>query len=144
MEYDAILYIDRRDVNEIADARLMQVGGRSGRETSFGVFRGTNGSNTSYNYGSVLRGALSLGNSYQVEVYDYNTECVVRVTYTNTKTCKSASQCFLIIFDAWEKSGKGVVKSTSARSRSISDVGQAASYIKSRASSLASKCSNGD
>lgn len=148
-KYDTILYIDNSKLLEedYADPRTRPAQGsgalKTGYDIRFGYLKNTQGNNY-FNYGNVLRNQISLGAGYGVEVSDFGTEISVKVSYTNPATGKGASKCFLIVFDLTAKGGKGLVKSSAARWRSISDVSQAASYIRSCASSLSGRTSSAD
>lgn len=144
LDYDVVLYIDN-DHNiqeEFADPRTRPAAGTKslgyGYDIRFGYLKGTQG-NQYFNYGSVLRNSLSLGKEYAVEVVDFGSEIYCKVTYNNSGTGKSASKSFLVVLDLSQKGGKGMVKSSMAKWRSISDVSQAASYIRSYASALSGR-----
>lgn len=124
MIYDTILYIDRT-INEDTDTEQI------------GIFNGVN-PNSQFSLGSQVRSGLAgLGRGYVVAVVDFGADITVCVTYTNQLTGKVAGANFLI--KCANKDGRGLVKCSSARWRSISNVGQAISYISSRCSSLQSQ-----
>lgn len=86
-------------------------------------------------FGNSLQQSLSdIGRGFEVEVTDFKKCIVVRSTYHNYVTGRSASKTFLIIFD--NPKGDGIVMNTSAKWRSINGYSQAASYIKSSVQSL--------
>ena len=88
-----------------------------------------------WSFGNQLkRDVQSLGSNYSCEVADFGQEIVVRVTHSDTVTGRSASKTFLVIFT--NTKGEAYIKSHSNKWRSISGIGQAASYIKSICSNL--------
>lgn len=90
----------------------------------------------SWAFGKVLQRDLnSMGAGFSCQVLDCGGEVAVTITHNTSDTGKSASKSFIIVFD--DKSGKGIVKSSSTRWRTISGVGQAVSYIRSVGSALA-------
>lgn len=89
-------------------------------------------------FGQTLRSMLSLGAGYSVEVSDFGEVVTVKMTYTNTRTCKSSSiNCVILFYD----NGQCRAKIHSARWRTCNDIGQAASYLRSKASKLQSMTS---
>ena len=75
-----------------------------------------------------------MGPGYSAEVSDFKKWVVVRATYHNFETSRSATKTFLIVFQA--DNGDGIVLSTHNRYRTISGVDQASSYIRSACSTL--------
>lgn len=141
---DVVLYIDKQSIDETyLDPRANPAGSGQGRDVKMGRLYNTQG-NIYYNYGGQLQKSLMMGPGYSVEVYDYDTEVVVKISYENNRTGKGASQCFIILLDDINKTGRGVVKSTIGRIRSVSNISQAASYIRAKAGSLASRCATAD
>lgn len=91
----------------------------------------------SWAFGRTLQRDLnSLGSGFSCQVLDCGGEVAVTITHCTPDTGRSASKSFIIVFDS--KSGDGIIKSSSTRWRSISGIGQAESYIRSVANSLAS------
>lgn len=137
-KYDTILYIDN-PINEAkADPRTQYAGGAplsKGYDIRFGYLKNTQGNNP-YNYGQSLRSTLPCTGGWSTEVADFGTEIAVKITYNNPATGRSASKMYLIVFDMATKNGKGMIKVSNAKWRSISDISQAASYIKGASSSL--------
>jgi hypothetical protein len=134
--YDCVLYITS-DVSEAkADPRIDTTKRSttytwSYKEPSFNP-------GASYSLGGQIRGYLSgLGQLYNIEVCDFGPAVSIRVTYNNPRTCKSASSTYLLVFNS--KGGDGHLYTSSARSRTVSDFGQAASYVRSMAQALQNK-----
>ena len=133
-EFDTILILDN-NLNEGADPRSIS----------------TSITNTSY-YGdkylqldpflkspvafgrAIQRSLNSIGDGYSCSVDDFGGSVVVKMTYTNVATARSASKTFLIRFNG--KKGDGMVMSSSAKYRTISGIDQAVSYIRSASSVL--------
>lgn len=99
------------------------------------------GAGSSTSFGFTLRSMLQLGSGYGVEVADFGDAVSVKVTYTSPRSCKSASQHFIILF---YENGQCRAKTNSQRWRTCNDIGQAASYIRSKASKLQSATSYAD
>lgn len=99
----------------------------------------TTGAGAEMSFGSAIRSTLQMGPGFATEVVDYGDAVTVKISYTNIKTGKSASQNFIILFR--NKYGASYVKTNSARWRTCSDYAQAASFIRSKASYLAGKTS---
>lgn len=140
MQFDYIIKVNQT-INEALgvsgslDPRLKT--GAVSQSTEFiNLIRGI-GPGSSMSVGGTVRNSLQMGSGYTTEVVDFGEVVTVRISYTNTKNGKSAGQNFAILFDGQ----KFNVKSTFARWRSCNDVGQAISYIRSRASSLSGKTS---
>ena len=134
--YDCILYIEQ----PVSEAKLDPRLDTSKRSSTYDwtyknpVFDPAG----SYSLGGQIRSYLSsLGSLYNCEVCDFGPAVSVRVTYNNPRTCKSASGTWLIIFSS--KAGTGHLYSSSSYKRTVSDFGQAASYIRAVASNLANK-----
>lgn len=90
-----------------------------------------------WSFGNQLkRDVQSLGNNYSCEVSDFGQEIVIRVTHNDVVSGRTASKTFLIIFT--NTKGEAYIKSHSNKWRSVSGLGQAASYIKSICSNLTS------
>ena len=136
--YDCILYIEQ----SVSEAKLDPRLDTSKRSSTYSwtynepVFNPI----ASYSLGGQIRSYLtSLGSLYNVEVCDFGPAVSIRVTYNNPRTCKSASGTWLLVFNS--KGGDGHLYSSGARQRTVSDYMQAASYVRSVATSLANKTS---
>lgn len=145
INYDNFDYVIEIPLNE-AQAYTGNLDPRTGLsirmpQDSYDIIR-QSGAGSSWSFGNLLRNSLPNTNGYSCEVSDFGDAVTVRMTYTNVKTCRSASKSFVIIF--LNKTGKSEVKSSSARWRTCNDYSQAASYIKSKASSLQGKTSSID
>ena len=92
------------------------------------------GAGSQNSFGYQLRNALSLGAGYQVEVTDFNEAISVKITYTNVRTCKSASLHACVVF----RTNAGMCNAyiNGQRFRTCNNVGQAASYIRNKAAAL--------
>lgn len=88
-------------------------------------------------YGIALRNSLQLGSGYQTELVDFGDAISVKISYTNTKTSMTMSQNFIVLFT--KLNGQCIVKANSQRYRTCNSPEQAATYIRSKASNLASK-----
>lgn len=145
-DYDAVL-VYQPSVNESGLDDLLGAGTPDKRAVSTSPWRVDKGaySNylfyndpklyTSWAFGKQLQNALvNIGSGYSAEVSDYGKYVSARVTYSNPPTGRSASKTFLIVFNPDGKEGH--VFSSSNRYRTFSGITQAASYIKSAASSL--------
>lgn len=86
-------------------------------------------------YGRRLQSSLSGGNGYSYEVTDMGKFVVARGTYHNLATGKTISKTFVITFSD-PKNGDATVFATSTKWRTVSNVDQAASYIRSSTQSL--------
>lgn len=137
-KYDAILYV-QEPVNESNADKRMHGSAETGNVPGWGSKNGY----LDY-YGPEVYGAFTFGQAVKravedsdiaVEVADFGPWISVRVTYTYAPTGRSASKTFLIVF---QHKSKGIVLSTSNKWRSIDGWAQAASYIRSAASSLRS------
>lgn len=140
---DTILYCTQPiAIDEAWDDKRMNAGGpmTAGRDVKWGFIKNTQAS--SFRYGGSLKSLLRMDTGWGVEVFDYGEEIVVRMSYSSVATGKGGSKTFLIVFDPQGK-GKGVIKSSVAKVRSISDISQAASYIKNCASSIKSMADSG-
>ena len=92
------------------------------------------GAGSQNSFGYQLRNALNMGIGYQVEVTDFNEAISVKITYTNVRTCKSASLHACIVFKT--KAGVCNAYVNGQRYRTCNSVLQAASYIRNKASAL--------
>lgn len=97
------------------------------------------GFGSKFEYGDRLKRSVasSLGRDFNVRVSDFGSDVVVYVEYNNYVTSRSAGLSFLI--KILNKSGHGVIKTSTVRYRTINDINQAVSYISSRCSSLKSQ-----
>ena len=92
---------------------------------------------TSWNFGKQLQRNLNnLGAGFNCQVFDCGGEVAVTISHNQIDTGRTASKTFIIVFD--NKSGDGIIKSSSTRWRTVSGLGQVESYIRSVASNLAS------
>lgn len=87
-------------------------------------------------FGRRLQSMLGGGNGYTYEVTDMGKYVSVRGTYHNLAKGTSKSKVFIVAFDN-PKVGDGKVFATSTKWRTISNVEQAASYIKTTIQSFA-------
>ena len=103
-----------------------------------GIFTGLD-SNSVLSYGGSILSQLrsSLSKNYSVSVKDFGAQIVVDISYTNVRTCRTASMTFLVILAS--KEGEGIVKSSNIRWRSIGNPNQAVTYILSRKEEIRSK-----
>jgi len=98
------------------------------------------GSASQNSFGYILRQYLQMGSGYQVEVTDFNEAVSVKITYTNVRTCKSASIHACIVFRT--KSGVCNAYINGQRFRTCNSAEQAASYIRGKASVLVGQTSS--
>ena len=91
------------------------------------------GAGSTNSFGATIRSMLQLGSGYSTEVSDFGEAVSIKITYSNARTAKSASQNFLVLF---YDNGQCRAKVNSTRWRTCNDIGQAASYIRSKASRL--------
>lgn len=81
---------------------------------------------------------------FNARVTDFSKWVVVEVTHHNHITGRSSSKTFLVVFDGGPKGNDpagGMVLTTANKWRTISGVGQAASYIKAASGALESEAS---
>lgn len=150
-QFDGILVMGKEALNEGSLDGLMGAGPGDVRATSAMVGpKWDKGAYSDYLYyqdpklyaswafGKQLQQNLtSIGYGYSVEVSDFGRYVTAKISYSNPPTGKTASKMFLIAFDPDGKTGN--IFQTSNRYRTFSGVSQAASYIKSCASSLRDK-----
>lgn len=141
MVFDTILELDCpiNEINEKRDERLDTL--KIGTKTITGASDYTQQAwfmnpYDNFSLGSYVRGGLSLGRGFSTRVFDMGTDIVVHIEYYDIGTCKTASAYFLI--KLLNKKGEGCVKASSNRYRTISTIGEAISYISSRAKALPS------
>lgn len=91
---------------------------------------------TGSGYGRRLQSYLRSGDGYSFEVTDMGQYVAVRGSFHNLGTGKTVSKTFIIAFDN-PKVGDGRVFATSTKWRTVSNVDQAANYIKSTIQSMA-------
>lgn len=143
--YDTILIFDRASepgiLEVVSDPRLMPSNKPRGTENQ-GFFGPGQDPGAQFSVGPTIKSQLEgqLGRNFSVDVFDFGTDVTVTVKYSNVKTGLTSSASFLIKYNT--KEGKGVVKSNSARWRTISSHSEAMGYIRSRANSLVSKTSS--
>ena len=135
-EFDAILVLDD-SLNEVADPRTATHGVPNTGFYGNDYLQLDPFLKNPIAFGRAIQRSLNnIGDGFSCSVDDFGGSVVVRMTYTNTATCRSASKTFLIRFN--NKSGDGIVMSSSAKYRTISGIGQAESYIKSASNALIS------
>lgn len=139
-DIDTILVLDNR-LDEQADPRTIT------RKVPSGTFYGSKYLqldpflSTPIAFGRAIQRSLNnIGDGYSCSVDDFGGSVVVRMTYTNPATARSASKTFLIRFN--DKSGDGIVMASSAKYRTISGISQAESYIRSASSALVNATSS--
>lgn len=98
-----------------------------------GFLRGL-GAGASNGFGEQLKSAMAMGAGWCVETVDFQEAVFVKITYTNTRTCRSASMYGCIIF----RTSKGMCKAyiNGQRYRTCNNVAQAASYLRGKSSAL--------
>ena len=136
MKYDAILCVNKDNMIYEDDERMHPKRTPSGIDKFFKTAGSWDDPKlyTSFSFGQTLRSLLNnLGNGFNSKVTDFGKWVTVEISHHNHVTGRSASKTFLIVF---QYKGDGIVLSTHNRYRTISGVDQAASYIKSAASSL--------
>lgn len=135
-KYDAILYVEEEPIIKEMDERIYS------RTATASTVKSLNKNAewldpklfSPYAFGQSLSSALSnLGNGYSCKVTDFSKWIVVDVSHHDILTGRTSSKTFLIIF---KNKTEGTVFSTHNRYRTISGVGQAASYIRSAMSTL--------
>ncbi len=92
-------------------------------------------------FGRQLQRALSTEPGYAAEITDFGQYVSARVSYHNVATGKAVSKTFVIAFES-PKWGDGKVYASSTKWRTISNISQAAQYIKSYISSCSNQTSN--
>lgn len=145
-DVDTVLVLDNENVLEKRDERLDTLPNASQRNWTMspeylqqGWFMNPY---DNFSLGSYVRSGLSLGSKYGVGVYDFGNAIMVEITYYDIGTCKTSGAKFLI--QLGNKNGKGVVRSSSSKFRTIANVGEAISYIRSRANSLSNRTGYND
>lgn len=126
-------------INEAIDTRLSGKAGNTGVRDY-----GPNNNPNAYDwrlysgsgYGKQLQAWLSGGNGYSYEVTDMGQYVVVRGVYHNLATGKTTTKDFVIVFDD-PKTGDGKIFATSTKWRTVSNLNQAANYIKQTIQSFA-------
>ena len=137
MKYDSILYLDTTPILEndrthnsgSLDAAIH--GMTKGAPVNWDDPKMFN----TFSFGRVIKRAIESSTGYYAEVSDFKKWVVVKVTYQNYETSRSASKTFLIVF---KHEGDGIVLSTHNRYRTISGAEQAISYIRSACHQLQS------
>ena len=81
----------------------------------------------------------NIGNGLWAEVSDFGKYVTVVAGYHNTVSGRSSTKHFIIVF---QKDGVGTIFTSSTKWRTISGVGQAASYIKSLSGAIESSAAN--
>ena len=145
-DVDTVLVLDESNINEKRDERLDILPNASQRNWAMapeylkqGWFMNPY---DNFSLGNYVRSGLSLGNKYGVGVYDFGNAIMVEITYYDIGTCKTSGAKFLI--QIGNKNGKGVVRSSSSKFRTISNIGEAISYIRSRANYLSGRTGYND
>lgn len=134
---DTTYIIIKQQINE-SDGRIQGRSGATGA-SDFGPGGQPNRYDwrlwTASGYGRRLQSYLQGGNGYSYEVTDMGKYVVVHATFHNLATGKTVSKTFVIAFDN-PKIGDGKVFATSTKWRTVSNVDQAANYIKSTIQSM--------
>lgn len=136
-KYDYVLSIDSSINEATSDPRNYNVQVPSIDVNPGGNYIGMRDPKLTVNWAfgrQLQRNLNDLGSEYSCQVFDTGGEVSVTVTHCSTSTGRSASKSFIIVFGT--KDGKGIIKSSSTRWRTISGIGQAISYIRSVASNL--------
>lgn len=142
MNIDAILYLDPNSIEEGADSRSLTgkhiVGYDTGPDGA--VNKDDPKMYMSTNFGKQLQYSLNnIGNGFWAEVSDFGKYVTVVAGYHNTVSGRSSTKHFIIVF---QKDGVGTIFTSSTKWRTISGVGQAASYIKSLSGAIESSAAN--
>lgn len=117
------------------DPRVVQVGGNNWKDVFLRYIVNNGNPYTAGTAGDKIGTALGYGGGYSYDVVDYGSDCVVVARYTNRATGKTAQAMYLVKFTPQGS----IVKSGAMRYRIVSDLNQAATYIKSRANYLSQK-----
>lgn len=142
MEIDAILYLDPSLINESYDKRTSPGIANNGYNTGPGGIVDYDDPKlySAVNFGRQLQNYLNnMGNGYWSEVSDFGKYVSVVVGHHNPATGRSATKHFIIAF---QLNGLGTLFSSATKWRTISGVGQAASYIKSITGTLSGANAN--
>ena len=137
-KYDAILVLDNQ-INE--DVRINKKIQPSGVDHGPGNYIDIDDPRlyATNNVGRYLQSAFtSLGQGYWGEVSDFGKWFVVTIGHHNHITGRTSTKTFLIVFNH-DKKYTSVVMSSTTKWRTITDPGQAVSYIKSCAALLANE-----
>ena len=134
MKYDSILYVDTPilESNRMPGSGTLDAGMHSmtpGVPVNWDDPKLYN----TFSFGRVIKRAIESNHGYYAEVSDFRKWVVVRVTYQNYETSRSATKTFLIVF---KHDGDGIILSTHNRYRTISGAEQAVSYIRSACTQL--------
>lgn len=144
MIFDTILELDNNLVNEKKDPRLgdLKIGTKTiSASPEFTGQAWFMNPYDNFSLGSYVRSGLeSLGRGFSTQVFDFGSDIMIHIEYYDIGTCKTAGANFLI--KILNKKGEGCVKSSSNRYRTITTIGEAISYISSRAKSLSSYTNN--
>lgn len=154
--YDTILILDKSSSPEVlealfgpskpaspsSDPRILPATKQTRGKDNQGFFGPGQDPGAQFSLGPTIKSQLEggLGRNYSVDVFDFGTDVTVTVKYSNPKTGITASASFLIKYNT--KEGTGVVKSSSARWRTIASHSEAIGYIRSRSNSLVSRTSS--
>lgn len=145
-QFDIILYFDGSEENTFENVDQRNINRKlmkGSDEPLFGKYANVIDPKlyASFSFGKQLKNDINnMGKDYSCEITDFGQEVVCTVTHSDTVTGRSASKTFLIVFT--NTKGDAYVKSNSNKWRSISGLGQAASYIRSVCSSLSSITQN--
>lgn len=88
-------------------------------------------------------GLANLGAGYGVTVSDFGEAVTINITYSNATSCATAGLNFVVIFRGKDKKYTYTVYANSARFRHCSDYNAALNFIRSKASVLSNRASNG-
>ena len=153
--YDTILILDRnaesemfegllsgdKRVSNAPDPRILPTT-KDYNPVTQGFFGKGQDPGAQFSLGPTIKSQLEgqLGRNFSVDVFDFGTDVAVEVKYSNPKTGITSSANFLIKYNT--KEGKGIVKSSAVRWRTIASHSEAMGYIKARSNSLVSKTSS--
>lgn len=135
MENNEIIYLS---INE--DEVDSRFGTQTQFKDTFDIFRGVS-PNAQVKAGPIIRTQLSsLGKGYNIECIDFGSDIVIKITYTNIQTGRTSGQSFLLKLSSTK--GEGIIKSSEIRYRTVSNLVNAVSYIKTKAGSLKQQTSS--
>ena len=144
MNIDAILYFDQNIISEDGGGDIRSTTSVRNHGYNMGpagmINRDDPKMYMATNIGRQLQSSLNgIGNGFWAEVSDFGKYVTVTAGCHNTVSGRSATKTFVIVF---EKNGIGTIFNSSTKWRTISGVGQAASYIRSMTSAIEGNTSN--
>lgn len=86
--------------------------------------------------GNYFRSGLQLGQGYGVQVADFGEAVTITITYSNPRTCRTASQSYVVVYRGKNSKYVYTTYANSGRYRHSNDYTQAISFIRSKASTL--------